>query len=254
MKMSAIERSEQSFAERIEAGSIKAHSPVEKLLLCEYGAMFVADGVTPPPFVVFPDAESVHAFQTITPHTNAVIGGIEFTLQTEAMTSLVAAVEQARATGLCISPRGPDSAARDYPDTVTLWESRVEPALDYWLREGRISAEIAERIRRSEPFDQVPIVLELEQDGIYFAKDLSKSIIYSVAPPGASQHLAMLAFDVAEFDEPEVRSVLASNGWFQTVTSDLPHFTYLGVDEYELSGRGLKRVESGGRVFWIPDL
>ncbi|HMJ08621.1 MAG TPA: hypothetical protein VK468_06430, partial [Pyrinomonadaceae bacterium] len=83
---------------------------------------------------------------------------------------------------------------------------------------------------------------------------LSKSIIYSVAPPGASQHLSMLAFDVKEFDAEDVRVTLAKHRWFQTVTSDLPHFTYLGVAESELAGLGLKRVEHAGRPFWVPDI
>jgi hypothetical protein len=98
------------------------------------------------------------------------------------------------------------------------------------------------------------MVLELERDRIFFAKDLSKSIIYSVAPPGASQHLAMLAFDVAEYYDAEVRSLLARHGWFQTVTSDLPHFTFLGADESDLPGLGLKRIENGDRHFWVPDI
>jgi hypothetical protein len=100
----------------------------------------------------------------------------------------------------------------------------------------------------------VPVVLALETKGIWFAKDLSKSIIYSVAPPGTSQHLAMLAFDVKEFAERRVREILARNGWFQTVVSDLPHFTYLGVAENDLPDLGLKRVLSGEQAFWVPGI
>ena len=64
----------------------------------------------------------------------------------------------------------------------------------------------------------------------------------------------MLAFDVADFDRPEVRSILGRHGWFQTVTSDLPHFTYLGAPESELPELGLKLVENAGRNFWVPDM
>jgi hypothetical protein len=109
-------------------------------------------------------------------------------------------------------------------------------------------------MRALPPFEQVSIVLTLEQKGVYFAKDLSKSIIYSVAPPGASQHLSMLAFDVTEFNHPRVRQILADHYWYQTVISDLPHFTYLGVDERELQARGLKKVEALDREFWLPDI
>ena len=63
-------------------------------------------------------------------------------------------------------------------------------------------------------------ILRLEKKKIYFAKDLNKSIIYSVAPPGTSQHLSMLAFDAVEYDNVRVREILALHGWFQTVDND----------------------------------
>ena len=94
----------------------------------------------------------------------------------------------------------------------------------------------------------------MEAEGIYFAKDLSKSVIYSVAPPGASQHLSLLALDVAEFNDPNVRRILSKHRWYQTVVSDLPHFTFLGISEDELPKLGLKIVTNDDREFWIPDL
>jgi hypothetical protein len=96
--------------------------------------------------------------------------------------------------------------------------------------------------------------LLLEEQGIYFAKDLSKTILYSVAPPGTSQHLSMLAFDVAEFNESNVREILEEQFWYQTVPSDLPHFTFLGVPVEELPGLSLKAVTHSERIFWVPDL
>ena len=102
--------------------------------------------------------------------------------------------------------------------------------------------------------EQASAILKLEGRGLYFSKDFSKSILYSVAIPGASQHLALLAFDVKEHANPTVRSILERHGWFQTVKSDLPHFSYLGVSTNELPSLGLKLVREGGRVFWIPDL
>ena len=64
----------------------------------------------------------------------------------------------------------------------------------------------------------------------------------------------MLAFDANEFLDARVRELFAANGWFQTVLSDLPHFTYLGLPEAELREHGLKRVEVSGQAFWIPDV
>jgi len=38
------------------------------------------------------------------------------------------------------------------------------------------------------------------------------------------------------------------------VLSDLPHFTFLGLEEAELPDSGLKRTEVQGQTFWIPDV
>ena len=243
-----------SFFERAEARGISAITAVERLLLSEYGAVFVAKGVSQPPCVVFADEPAVNEFQAGVAVSHFTLGDFAFTLQRAAADALLAAAAEARDRGKSVSPRGPDSGDRDYAGTVELWASRVEPALEHWLSERRISVETARAIRTASPFDQVPKVLELEHGGIFFAKDLSKSIIYSVAPPGASQHLSLLAFDVAEFDDPEVRTILSRYGWFQTVTSDLPHFTYLGAREEDLPELGLIRVECADRHFWVPDI
>jgi hypothetical protein len=64
----------------------------------------------------------------------------------------------------------------------------------------------------------------------------------------------MLAFDAMEHADGDVRAVLARHGWYQTVPSDLPHFTFLGVPEDKLYLLGLRSIEHGGRIFWVPDL
>lgn len=57
-----------------------------------------------------------------------------------------------------------------------------------------------------------------------------------------------------QFANKEVRSILARHGRFQTVNSDLPHFTYLGQSEDELPALGLKLVTIVGQNFWIPNI
>ena len=64
----------------------------------------------------------------------------------------------------------------------------------------------------------------------------------------------MLALDVTEHENSQARSILAKHGWYQTVVSDLPHFTFLGVAEADLPRLGLKKTTDGGRTFWIPEL
>jgi hypothetical protein len=156
---------------------------------------------------------------------------------------------------LDITPRdGAEAARRSYADTVRLWNSRFLPALQHWTKMGRLSESEADRLRGLPIHEQVAEVLELEKQGIFFSKDLSKSVLYSIAAPGTSQHIAMLAFDANEFLEARVREILGAYGWFQTVLSDLPHFTFLGLSEPELPERGLKLVDVSGQRFWIPDV
>jgi len=224
-------------------------------LVAEYGAVLLArGGAVPPDRVIYRDEGEVAAFQSTLETARGTIGEFEMELQAAAMNDLLRAVAEAGAEGLSITPRGPDSARRSYNETVELWLSRVEPALKYWESEGRLTHWESERISLMPTAEQVAAVLELEEAGIFFAKDLSKSILYSVAPPGTSQHLSLLAFDVKEFGDPRVRAILSSRKWYQTVVSDLPHFTYLGVAEDELPELGLKRVASGDQVFWLPDI
>ncbi len=243
-----------AFYKNLPPEFVLGDDPASQKLFREYGAVFVArGGVLAPGKVVFANEGEVAEFQSRMNITRAEIGGLELELQTTAMEALTRAIDEAKAAGLSLTARGQDSARRNYSDTVELWKSRVDPALDHWCSRGRITPETADEIRALSPYEQVARVFELEEQEIYFAKDLSKSIIYSVAPPGASQHLSLLAFDVAEFNDPEIRRILANHFWYQTVVSDLPHFTFLGVPATELNALGLRLVENAERSFWLPD-
>ena len=248
------------YALRLRGTSIEDICPpddqVARRVLHDYGAMFIgADSISPPPLCVFTSEDQVARFQKEAGLTAATIGDAVIELQPAAMSVLLDARAAARAEGLELSPRdGAEAARRSYADTVRLWNSRFLPALDHWTRADRLSKAQAERLRGLPIHEQVPEVLELEQDGIFFSKDFSKSILYSIAAPGTSQHIAMLALDVNEFLDRRVREILAQHGWFQTVLSDLPHFTFLGLAAEELPGRGLKSVEVNDQTFWIPDV
>jgi hypothetical protein len=230
--------------------------PVSRRVLEDYGAMFLAvTNVLPPPVCMFTSEAEVLKFQMEARPTAAVIGGAEIELQPAAMNALLAAREEARASGLDITPRGGSEAARrSYDDTLRLWNTRFLPALTHWSKLGRLSKEQVANLRQLPLRDQVREVLELEKGCIFFSKDFSKSILYSIAAPGTSQHIAMLALDVDQFMNERVRRILARHGWFQTVKSDLPHFTYLGLEEADLPSRGLRAVVSGNQLFWIPNV
>ena len=230
--------------------------PVAKRILEEYGAIFLAHKkVTPPPVCIFSNEEQVTKFQDDAGFEAELIGYDEVELQPEALKQLNKAREEAQKEGLDITPRdGAEAARRNYEDSVRLWNSRFQPALDYWLSQGRLTEQEVTRLRSLPLSLQVAEVLELEKTGIYFSKDLSKSILYSIAAPGTSQHIAMLAFDVNEFLNPRIREIMAKHGWFQTVLSDLPHFTFLGLKEKDLPKHGLRSLQINGQVFWIPNV
>jgi hypothetical protein len=230
--------------------------PVSKRILEEYGAVFLANKkVLPPPVCVFANEDQVTKFQEDAGYEPERIGFDEIELQPEALKALRKAREEAQKEGLDITPRdGAEAARRNYEDSLRLWNSRFLPALDYWQSQGRLTSEQVAHMKGLPLSQQIAEVLELEKTGIYFSKDLSKSILYSIAAPGTSQHIHMLAFDVNEFQNPRVREIMAKHGWFQTVLSDLPHFTYLGLKEKDLPKNGLRSVEVNGQVFWIPNV
>ena len=231
-----------------------AGDAVANRLLKDYGAMFVArGGVVPPPKIRFENSAECADWQSRIEVRREDFGGVNVELQTAAMEALIGAREELRARNLTVTARGTWAARRDYKDTEEIWRTRVLPALDYWTQRRRLSREEAARIRLLPPPGQVAEVLRLEEQGMFFSKGFSKSILYSATAPGASQHLSMLAFDANEHDNPAVRHVLAEHGWFQTIAGDAPHFTFLGAAEADLPALGLKRTIQNNRTYWIPD-
>ncbi len=213
----------------------------------EYGAVFLArNGVVIPPRDMFSSEDEVGAWQAGVSKNDG-----DYILQTPANAALAASRKEARALGLAISPGDVDAAARNYAHTIELWRNRVEPGLDRWVSLGRLDPTEAERIRTLPGREQTIAILELEKQGMFFSKDFTKSILSSVAPPGTSQHLALLAFDVKEHRNPRVRAILERHGWYQTVFNDEPHFTYLGMTKLEVEALGLKTVVSRGRRYWV---
>lgn len=220
----------------------------------DYGAVFVSKGTSLPGKCVFDSETEVQAFQSLAYPYELKVSGVNITLQRSAMHALEAARAEAQKSRLSITPRGASAAStRSYTKTVELWNSRFLPALRYWTAKGKITRDEANTAMRAPIREQVAMVLAWEAKGFWFSKDLQKSILYSVAVPGASQHIFMLALDVEQFANVRVRTILARHGWFQTVKSDLPHFTYLGVNEDDLPSLGLKREVISGQTFWIPD-
>jgi hypothetical protein len=185
----------------------------------------------------------------------ARVGGVDIELQKPAMEALLKAQQTAAKKRLWVTPRGGASAARrSFEQTVKFWNGKFNAGLNHWVARRKISRAEAADARALPIREQVAQVLEWEAQGFFFSLNFDKSILFSVAAPGASQHNFLLALDIEQFADKEVRKILADHGWFQTVKSDAPHFTYLGVKESELPALGLEAETIGGQTFWTPNL
>ena len=229
---------------------------VARRVLEDYGSMFSAhESIVVPSSCVHDGEAEVIRYQKGLKTSAHEIGGVQIELQQTAAESLRKAIEEASGQGLTITPLdGAIAGRRSYGDTLMLWNSRYFPALEFWIRRGRLSESDRDSINRLDLQKKIEKVLEWEAQGIYFSTNRTRSIFTSTAPPGTSQHLALIAFDVVESWNPEVRLILNRNGWFQTIIDDAPHFTYLGFPETELPGRGLRAVAKSGVIFWVPNI
>jgi hypothetical protein len=230
--------------------------PVALRLISEYGAMFSAvDKVQLPNRCIFENEMQVTEFHRGAKSSVETIGGVTIELQDAAMTALISVQTEAAKKGLRISPLdGSIAGKRSYSDTIRIWNSRYLKALFHWVRRGKVSPEEAEIARQDKVLTQIRKVMDWENNGLNFGTNIKGSIFSSTAPPGTSQHLSMLAFDVVQYSNRSVRAIMNKHGWFQTVANDPPHFTFLGLTEKELPSRGLKNIVRGNYKFWVPDL
>ena len=230
-------------------------SIVARRVLESYGSMFsAADSVTLPAVCIHEGDGPVTRYQKLL-NIERVEMSAPISLQKTAAQALRASIDEAALRQFRITPLdGSIAGARTYGDTMMLWNSRIFPALNYWTKRGRLTPADLDGFIRLEPPGRVERVLEWEQRGIFFSTDRSRSVLTSTAPPGASQHLALIALDIVEYANPEVKAILNRHGWYQTIIDDPPHFTFLGHAETELPLRGLKQVYKGGHAFWVPNL
>ena len=137
--------------------------PRARRILEEYGAIFVADKkVEPPPVCIFTNEADVTRWQEQAGFESEFMSFDHVELQPAALKQLLKAREEAQKEGLDITPRdGAEAARRNYEDSVRLWNSRVEPALEYWLSQGRLTVEQVERMKNLPLSQQVAEVLEL---------------------------------------------------------------------------------------------
>ena len=225
-------------------------------VLREYGAVYAAgESVTLPPVCIWNGESEVLRFQKSVKTRSIEPGGLPMIFQEKAADSLHKAISEALEQGLRITPLdGVIAGSRSYGDTLMLWNGRFFSGLDYWTKRGRLTAADRDNISRVDLQKRIEMILAWESRGMFFSTDKSRSILSSVAPPGTSQHLSMLAFDVVEYGQPAIREIMNRNGWFQTVVGDPTHFTFLDLPESALPGRGLRPVERGRTRYWVPNI
>ena len=255
---------EQVLEKRLSTGgefSLEKFCPVSTdviamRVLQSYGSMFVAgDGINLPDTCVSMGDGEIRKFQQKLEKKTVEVNGIQMEFQAAAAAALQSSIDEAAALGMSITPLdGAIAGGRSYGDTLMLWNSRVFPALEFWIRRGRLSPDAREEIGRLDLRKKIEKIIEWESQGIYFSTDRTRSILTSTAPPGTSQHLYLVAFDVSEFWNPQVRAILNQKGWYQTVIDDPAHFTFLAVAETDLPSRGLIAVAKGGHLYWIPNM
>lgn len=230
--------------------------PLAYRVFSEYGAMFAANSnVAVPKQCVFTSDTEVVKFQRSTRTIVSYFGSARIELQEAAMKELFSAVAEVESRNKRVTALdGSIAGKRSFIETGRLWNSRFHRGLDHWIGQGRIDAAASDAFRWQPFKKQAEQVLKWEADSMFFSTDFSRSIFSSTAYPGASQHLSMLAFDVAQYSDPEVRKILNDHGWYQTIVGDVAHFTFLGVKESELPKRGLKNVLLGQHSYWVPNL
>lgn len=243
-------------AKRLERLCPVQNTAVANRLIFLYGAVFAAaDSVQRPPTCYFADAASLKTYQAKLRILSAPIDGVAVTLQEPAMTSLLKAVAECEQQGIRVRPfDGAVAGGRSYEDTARLWNTRFQRALDHWVSSGKIPMDAATAARNESTVLQLGRVVEWESLGFWFGTGMSGSIFSSVAPPGTSQHLFLLAFDVAPPVPADLVPIFNANGWYRTVPGDATHFTYLGVAETELPSRGLQKTTVRSVDYWVPAL
>jgi hypothetical protein len=234
----------------------EANDKTARRVLAEYGAVFAAsEKVTLPPVCIFVDEVSVREFQSKLNVTEIDVNGSVIRLQTAAAKSMQTLLQSASVLNVSVRPLdGSVAGGRDYADTKRIWLSRVDPALEYWTRRGKITEDESYVFLLTSLKEQIERIIGWEESGLLFGTGRAISIFTSTAPPGTSQHISLIAFDVAPPVTSMVRMLFNANGWYQTVKGDAGHFTYLGVVESDLPKRGLRSVLHNGTLYWVPNI
>jgi D-alanyl-D-alanine carboxypeptidase len=189
----------------------------EYIMLRQYGAPFITQNSTIklPPKVFFPNAQETRSYQA-TLLMSRVNSGNNCFLQNGAADAFNIADKQINIP--LKSGYGSGDCTRTYETNLRFWNKYANKSTLERVKQGRETA-----------------------------------ILNVVAPPGTSQHLWGLAIDLRVSTAAQ-RKALNQNGWFQTVETDTPHWTYLGVPEQKLPEFGFNKKIVRGITYWLTPL
>ncbi|MBD2137660.1 D-alanyl-D-alanine carboxypeptidase family protein [Anabaena sp. FACHB-1237] len=196
--------------------TVPINGTFEYILLKNYGAVFINQqlGVILPEKVIFSGEPETQYWQSTIP-MSLVNGTAECYLQKPA----AAALNQAKLlVNIPLKSGYAGDCTRDFATTVRFWQKYANSQTLDLVKQGR-----------------------------------ETKILSLVAPPGSSQHIWGLAIDLQVSTEKQ-RQALNENGWYQTVVTDLPHWTYLGWNEEQLPQFGLKKKFVQGIKYWVTPL
>ncbi len=189
----------------------------EYTLLKAYGAAFVNQeaGIKLPPKVILANEQETKDFQT-----TLTMGKVAGTNDCYLQNSAAEALNKAKSAVIIPlkSGYGGGDCTRTFATNLRFWQKYANNKTLERVRQGKETA-----------------------------------ILGVVAPPGASQHLWGLAIDLRVSSQAQ-RQALNKNGWFQTVENDVPHWTYVGLNEENLSKFGLKNKIVRGITYWLIPL
>lgn len=214
-KLNAQERFLSAIARKLP--TIPQPATYEYTLLRSYGAVFVNPdiGIKLPPKDIFANEQETQQFQA-----TLTMGHVDATndcyLQKSAADALNKAIIQQKIP--LKSGYGSGDCTRTFNTNLRFWNKYANNQVLAKVQQGK-----------------------------------ETKILGLVAPPGTSQHLWGLAIDLRVSNQ-EQRKALNQNGWFQTVESDVPHWTYVGLAEENLSLFGFKKQAIGGIIYWITPL
>ncbi len=252
---SQSERSKQ-FLEVFNALPVKIdcniNNVIQKRILFEYGAVYISKGAVLPKRCLFANETEVTEFIN---KSGSKLEFGDFYLQTHARRSLEYVFQELG---------GYENVARNWNYTTSHNKSKKKDINDDWAFRTYGQALYNWGYCSSDTYscDGIlkPSIIEEE-----LKKDDEKKRpkMFSYAVPGGSQHHLGLAIDVnnprnqqinGRFCGKKCESVLEKNGWYRTIPFDPYHFTYLGFLEFELPGRGLKKVSCDEFEYWVPNV